>query len=269
MLKITAEAEGVEATKLESAHRSREDGYPFFKSKKMRKLVVGDIHGGYKALLQILERANVTPEDRLIFLGDYVDGWSQSAEVVEKMLELSETNECVFIRGNHDKWCQDWLETGNQLTQWVMQGGQATIDSYIRTGNVANEKHKEFFRNMATYYIDEDNNGFVHGGYTMRKGLGHEAYAAEYYWDRSLWQNNALCGSLEQMPKILEAHKEIFIGHTSTVIWGKDTPMKSCNVWNLDTGGGWNGKVTIMDVETKEYWQSDTVKELYPDEKGR
>ena len=81
MLKITAEAEGVEATKLESAHRSREDGYPFFKSKKMRKLVVGDIHGGYKALLQILERANVTPEDRLIFLGDYVDGWSQSAEV--------------------------------------------------------------------------------------------------------------------------------------------------------------------------------------------
>jgi len=24
-----------------------------------------------------------------------------------------------------------------------------------------------------------------------------------------------------------------------------------------------------MDVETKEYWQSDLVKDLYPDEEGR
>ena len=40
-----------------------------------RTLVVGDIHGGLKALEQALERANVTDKDKLIFLGDYVDGW--------------------------------------------------------------------------------------------------------------------------------------------------------------------------------------------------
>lgn len=46
-------------------------------------------------------------------------------------------------------------------------------------------------------------------------------------------------------------------------------PVKALNVYNLDTGGGWEGKVTIMDVDTKGYWQSDLVKELYPNEKGR
>jgi serine/threonine protein phosphatase 1 len=41
----------------------------------MRTLVIGDIHGGLRAL-QILERAKVTTKDTLIFLGDYVDGWN-------------------------------------------------------------------------------------------------------------------------------------------------------------------------------------------------
>ena len=45
--------------------------------------------------------------------------------------------------------------------------------------------------------------------------------------------------------------------------------MNRCNVWNLDTGGGWLGKLTIMDIDTKQFWQSDFVYELYPEEKGR
>jgi hypothetical protein len=33
----------------------------------------------------------------------------------------------------------------------------------------------------------------------------------------------------------------------------------------MDTGAGWTGKLTIMDVQTKEYWQSELVQLLYPD----
>ena len=80
-----------------------------------------------------------------------------------------------------------------------------------------------------------------------------------------------------------ERHKEIFIGHTATENWHNKphykefdgtnhaitVPMNRCNVWNMDTGGGFNGKVTVLDIKTKEFWQSDLVKELYPDEKGR
>ena len=45
--------------------------------------------------------------------------------------------------------------------------------------------------------------------------------------------------------------------------------MCRCNVWNLDTGGGYEGKLTVMDVETKELWQSDFVNTLYSNERGR
>ena len=54
----------------------------------MKTFVIGDIHGADKALEQVLERAGVTKDDKLILLGDYVDGWSGSAKVIEKLLEL-------------------------------------------------------------------------------------------------------------------------------------------------------------------------------------
>ncbi len=54
----------------------------------MRTFVIGDIHGGLIALKQVLERASVTNKDTLIFLGDYVDGWSQSPQVIDFLIEL-------------------------------------------------------------------------------------------------------------------------------------------------------------------------------------
>lgn len=108
----------------------------------MRTLVIGDIHGGLKALNQVLIAANVTADDKLIFLGDYVDGWSESAQTIDKLIALSKTNECVFIRGNHDVWCGLWLEKGATNPIWLAHGGEETIQSYIATGLLSDVKHK-------------------------------------------------------------------------------------------------------------------------------
>jgi serine/threonine protein phosphatase 1 len=45
--------------------------------------------------------------------------------------------------------------------------------------------------------------------------------------------------------------------------------MNKCNVWNVDTGAAFTGRITVMDIDTKRYWQSDVVKDLYPGEPGR
>ena len=62
-----------------------------------RTLVIGDIHGGLRALIQVLEKANVTQNDTLIFLGDYVDGWSESPQVIDFLIGLSQKQNCIFI----------------------------------------------------------------------------------------------------------------------------------------------------------------------------
>ncbi len=40
-------------------------------------------------------------------------------------------------------------------------------------------------------------------------------------------------------------------------------------MWNLDTGAGFTGPLTLMDVDSKVYWQSDEVHTLYPGEDPR
>lgn len=239
-----------------------------------RTLAIGDIHGGFKALKQVFEKAKVTENDRLIFLGDYVDGWSESSQIIQFLIELSEKQECIFIKGNHDAWTEDWLSFGNAPDVWLFNGGQSTVDSYSDYSLEDLEIHLEFFQRMKNYYVDEENRLFIHAGYSSMHGPEQEVYSSNYRWDRTLWEtavamDKKLEKNSELYPKRLLLYKEIFIGHTPTLHLGIKEPINKANVWNLDTGAAFTGALTIMNVDTKEFWQSDLLPSLYPDEKGR
>ncbi len=241
----------------------------------MRTLVIGDIHGGYKALLQVLDRAQITSADTLIFLGDYVDGWSESAQTIERLIRLSQSNTCVFIRGNHDVWCGLWLQKGATNPVWLAHGGKETMQSYIQTGFVTKQSHQTFFTKLQDYYLDSEGRLFVHAGFTSMHGVGREEYDSNYYWDRTLWEAALLAEKIDEEvlkdnpPKRFQHYKEMYIGHTPTTNYNQITPIKAYNLWNIDTGAGFKGKLTIFDVDTKEFWQSDDLPSLYPTERGR
>lgn len=240
----------------------------------MRRLVIGDVHSGLKALKQLLERAKVDREDHLIFLGDYVDSWSDAFETVEFLIALGTTHQCTYIRGNHDELCREWLLSGKENPQWLAHGGKATRDSYLNAGKNRWDAHLEFFENMENTFLDENNRLYLHAGFTNLKGIEYEYFDKLFYWDRTLWElakslNPELSPDHENYPKRLTHYKEIFIGHTPLSKTGSAVPKNCANVWNVDTGAAFKGALTMMDVETKEYWQSDPVHMLYKNEKGR
>jgi serine/threonine protein phosphatase 1 len=70
-------------------------------------------------------------------------------------------------------------------------------------------------------------------------------------------------------PDRLKLFKEIYIGHTPTTRINKTEPVNLANVWNIDTGAAFKGPISILDIDTKNYWQSDPVYKLYPNESGR
>jgi len=239
-----------------------------------RTLVIGDIHGGLKALIQVLERAKVTTNDTLIFLGDYVDGWSESAQTIQYLIELSEKQECIFIKGNHDVWCEDYLRTEEANRTWLFHGGALTFENYERLSKEDKRKHLNFFERMKLYYVNNDNNLFIHAGYTSMKGPEQEFHESNYNWDRTLWEMVLVMDKRVKKhsalyPKRLKLYNEIYIGHTPTLCYDIELPMNAINVWNVDTGAAFTGKLTILDIKTKQYWQSDNVNKLYPNEKGR
>jgi len=84
-----------------------------------------------------------------------------------------------------------------------------------------------------------------------------------YYWDRTLWQHALNCQKYDEQFSIRTHFNEIYIGHTPTTKSNSDQPMNIFNVHNLDTGAGKTGRLTIMDIDTKDFWQSDLTSELY------
>ncbi|GAA3943749.1 hypothetical protein GO495_22885 [Chitinophaga oryziterrae] len=59
------------------------------------------------------------------------------------------------------------------------------------------------------------------------------------------------------------------VRHTPTLTYNSDLPMHACNVWNIDTGAGFTGSLSALNIDTKEILQSDKIPFLYPRENGR
>ncbi len=113
---------------------------------------------------------------------------------------------------------------------------------------------------------------FVHAGFTNLRGIEYEYFPKTFYWDRTLWElavSVSISPEQSRYPSRLKLYSEIFIGHTPTDRLGTDKPMCANNIWNVDTGAAFKGRITVMDIETKKFWQSDPVFELYPTEIGR
>ncbi|MEZ4803603.1 MAG: metallophosphoesterase family protein [Gelidibacter sp.] len=240
----------------------------------MRILAIGDIHGGLKGLKQLIKILNLSAKDKLIFLGDYVDGWSESAQVIQYLIELSKTQKCIFIKGNHDAWCEDWLRTQHEEPVWMNHGGKGTIESYSEFSEEDKKLHFDFFERMELYHLDSKNRLFIHAGFTSMHGVTQEVNESTFYYDRTLWEmaltmDKRIEKNSELYPKRLTHYDEIYIGHTPTLNFNSTEPMNAINVWNVDTGAAFFGKLSAIDIDTKEIVQTETLMELYPDEKGR
>lgn len=239
----------------------------------MRTFVIGDIHGEYQALLQCLQRANFDYNtDTLISLGDVVDRGMDSYLVVEELLKVKNL---IAVKGNHDIIFQNWIDTGKHMFHWL-HGAAETKYSYILKGRDINDvntnvpftkldipdTHIKFFHSQLDYYIDAKNRMFVHGGFDRDYPVS-EQDVDTFSWDRELW-NKALTCTKDQKLNTVDCFDEIYIGHTPTIHWrGKDnqpiaTPMHSGGIWNMDTGACFTGgKLSLMNVDTKELFQSD------------
>jgi len=228
----------------------------------MKRYVIGDIHGRYKALIEVLQKANFDYNtDKLIVLGDIVDGGTKTYEVIEELLKI---NNLVYVLGNHDEWFIKHI-SGNWLNEiWIQQGGANTLKSYgakVNQARFISEQSEIDLRNMVVpithqnflnkgmmFYV-EDNMVFVHGGLNPAIPKIESQSNKDLLWDRNII-------NYAEKNKILNYDK-VFIGHTTTQF--KDNimhPLKFNNLIMMDCGAGWNGKLAIMNIDTEEYYLS-------------
>ena len=229
--------------------------------KRMARLIaIGDIHGHLDKLNQLLRKVEPSVEDRLVFLGDYIDRGPDSKGVVDRLIAIKKQfPETIFLRGNHDQMLLDALiEIGalegerlrdfspvfaagvemSDLEVFLLNGGQTTLASYnissLRDG--LPEKHLAFIRETLFLWRFEQFT-FVHAG--IEAGVPLEQQDAEFL----LWQRYAEPG------RDGEIH---VVGHHPTI---NNLPLFEEGRYSLDTGVAYGRVLTACDVFTKQCWQ--------------
>jgi serine/threonine protein phosphatase 1 len=242
----------------------------------MRKFVLGDIHGGYRALMECLNSVKFDYQlDTLIFLGDVCDGWSEFIECIEELMKIKNL---IFIRGNHDDWVLQYIQGKltkvTSFTQRVVLTSEGESWSYH--GGAITKKRldenpdkvpmiKKFIESGIKYHIDDNNNLYVHAGFDSTKPMELQSHYV------LMWDRNMVLDAINR--KHVNKYNKVFIGHTPTTYLGNENQLTpytlGANIIMMDTSAAYKGPLSMMDVDTGEVYQSKPVHELYPDESGR
>ncbi len=205
----------------------------------MAEYVIGDIHGEIEQLQTIIDKINYNPEeDKLIFLGDYIDRGADSYKVYRYIKEL-DNGDNIFLRGNHEEMMIDAVLNKNKIELWYHNGGQATESSFP---NYSDLKQAAQFFDTLPYYHSNDNYIFVHAGINPAKSLEEQTK------HDLVWIRQPFLGALEE--DFIE-ERTIVAGHTpvAEVRFGDNKIL-------VDTGAGKGGILSAVDLKTKNVYTS-------------
>ena len=181
----------------------------------MALYAIGDLHGCAATLDRLLAHLALTPGDRVVFIGDYVDRGPDSPGVLERLLGMEAEAEagrgprCVFLRGNHDQMLLDYVDgVPDAYELWRINGGMATLAGYMGNGRLLiPEAHVEFLRRTALVH-EEEGFVFVHAGLDPRKSVAENLAHPDprvFLWTRAhldadlgRWELPVVCGHTPQ-----------------------------------------------------------------------
>lgn len=219
----------------------------------LKTYVIGDIHGEFKRLKKLIEKMPIEKEDKLIFLGDYIDRGSDSRKVVDFIIEFKKTYDVVTLMGNHEDLMlsalkPDHIPANNYNPSadivWSTQGGYQTMLSYdnVYSWNDFPQEHKDFFNNLKLWY--EDNNCYyVHAALCDK--IPQETSPKTLLWHRF--------DSISEY----ELFKNLIYGHTPNKegVLFQDTSDGLLTIC-VDTGSGkTGGKLSGVCIDTLEIWE--------------
>ena len=186
----------------------------------MNTFIIGDIHGCFYTLEKML--AHWEPrEQRLVFVGDYIDRGNFSGKILKLLLEVNKSNpNLTMLKGNHE-YIYKFHYTNVEQTDWAKIGaGKPTILDFEREG-ISIEQAIDFFDSLQ---LDFDNECFrvSHAGIALTDS---DVFAEDNYEFGILWNRKLL----------LDLGKPQIIGHTPHEL---KIPLFSeeSNSFNIDSG---------------------------------
>jgi len=212
-----------------------------------RTLVIADIHGCLEPLRHLWEAIEPRPEDKVVFIGDYVDRGPDSKGVIDFLIGLPPELDVTFLSGNHEEKFFLASIDETELAHWISDwGGGATLESYGPGGlDDVPEEHWEFMR-KAEPYFETETHIIVHANLEPEVPLAEQLPFA-------------LIHKKFGTPEPHCSGKTMVCGHTAQK---SHVPLDLGHAVCIDTDPGRGGWLTCLDTESGEYWQANFEGEL-------
>jgi hypothetical protein len=200
-----------------------------------RTIVIGDIHGCFDELNDLIEKLDLQNDDRVIAVGDLIAKGPRSRDVLELFIQDSRFSSVI---GNFDRALrQHW------------RGEPMRLKSYLKVTaaelQVGWERYYNYFRSLP-YYIDLGSHLIVHAG--IRPGVPlDEQMASDLTEIRTMGADPTRRKGVAWY-KIYRGPKTILFGH-----WPKKKPKRAPFAIGLDTGCVYGGHLTGYILESDEF----------------
>ena len=256
-----------------------------FENKEYKRLfVMGDLHGKYDKAIDVLSQVDIQDDDLLIMLGDYTDRGKQNIKCENLMLNLFKQDNVRCLMANHELMLiEHMMIMAHRVTKKVLKlkeldtltdeqweiiidymkdftydgdiyhfnGGTATLDE-VNESNI--ELFKQYLKTIVKLpkkirlTVGDQEYFIVHAGIDPKVNLS-EQNINDLLWIRESFYN------------YYEDDTIIVIGHTPVQsIFDDNIPHFRNNIIFNDTGSFIvDGKITITEVLSGNYWQSFNV----------
>jgi hypothetical protein len=215
-----------------------------------RTIVIGDIHGCYDELAELLGKLTLAREDRVVAVGDLAVKGPKSREV----LDLFSTDpRFSSVAGNHDvALVRHWR--GEDVS---LKPCQTTALAELQTPD------DRYFRYLASLplFIGLESHVVIHAG--LRPGVPLDDQSADDLIElRTLGEDRT---SRKGTPwyEVYEGPPRALFGH-----WPAEEPRIGKNAIGLDTGCVYGGRLTAYVIETAEFYSVDAAAAYSSKNKG-
>jgi serine/threonine protein phosphatase 1 len=185
------------------------------------------------------------PDDLIVTLGDYVDRGPDSARVIDRLIHLSSTHQLIPLRGNHEEMMMAARDSVEALEFWERCGGRTALDSYCAGDAFPSlarvpDAHWAFLDHHCHDLYQTADHFFVHGGVDATLPLDKQSPFI-LHWEKF------------PPPRPHVSGKTMICGHTTQT---GNTPGSLPHAICLDTGAGFGGWLSCLELSTGRVWQA-------------
>lgn len=199
-----------------------------------RTIVIGDIHGCFDELTDLLELCKLQADDRVVAVGDLIVKGAKNREVLDLFIDDERFSSVI---GNHDRALrQYWRGEPIRLTR--EQKKTCAELEYKR------ERYAKYLRALP-YFIDLRSHLVVHAGVRPGVQLKHQM-ASDFTELRTMGANPSRRKGVPWY-KVYRGRKTVLFGH-----WPAKEPRRAARAIGLDTGCVYGGHLSAFILEANQ-----------------